>query len=124
MHLKVIHVMSNYCKYKLLDFSRLLSHADSHTIELSRTFHQVTHLLCNTSKKVLCKLLECSTALCEYIYRLTYVVVRVVVVVGGTTVLKALPKESYWGKLLISRNFGDSSEIVSVVRLCQWCARI
>ena len=43
-HLRVILTMSNYCKYKLLDFSRLLSHADLHTIELSRTFHRVTHL--------------------------------------------------------------------------------
>ena len=65
--------------------------------------------------KRLCKLLECSRTLYEYIYRLTYVVVGVIVVVGATTVLKALPRESYWGELLISRNFGDSSEIVSVV---------
>ena len=30
-------------------------------------------------------------------------------------VLKAIPRESYSGIFLISRNFGDSSEIVSVV---------
>ena len=55
--------MSNCCcKYKLLEISRLLCHANMHTIELSRTFHQVTQLLhvCNTTKIVLCKLLECS----------------------------------------------------------------
>ena len=50
-----------------------------------------------------------------YMYRLTYVVVEVVVMVGATTVLKAIPKENYCGRLLISRNFGDSSEIVLVV---------
>ena len=48
-------------------------------------------------------------------YRLTYVVVEVVVIVGATTVLKAIPRENYCGRLLISRNFGDSSEIVLVV---------
>ena len=42
--------MSNYCKYNLPEISRLLSHADLHTIELSRTFYQVTYLLCNTTK--------------------------------------------------------------------------
>ena len=48
--------------------------------------------------------------------RLTYVVVVViVVVVGATTVLKAILRELL-RKILISRNFGDSSEIVSVVR--------
>ena len=36
-------------------------------------------------------------------------------VVGATTVLKAIPRESYSGRLLISRAFGDSSEIVLVV---------
>ena len=46
-------VMSNYCKYKLLEISRMLSHADLHTIELSITFNQVTHLLCDTSRIVL-----------------------------------------------------------------------
>ena len=46
-------VMSNYCKYKLLEISRLLSHADLHTIELSITFNQVMHLSCNTSRIVL-----------------------------------------------------------------------
>ena len=45
-------VMSNWCKHKLLEISRLLSHADLHTVELSRTFHQVTHLLCNINKTV------------------------------------------------------------------------
>ena len=51
--------------------------------------------------------------------RLAYVVVVVVVVVivvGATTVLKAILRESYCRRLLISRNFGDSSEIVLVVR--------
>ena len=43
--------MSNCCKYKLREISRLLSHADLHAKKLSRTFHQVTHLLCNTTKK-------------------------------------------------------------------------
>ena len=34
-------VRGNFCcKYSLLEISRLLSHADLHTIELSRTFHQ------------------------------------------------------------------------------------
>ena len=42
--------MSNCCKCKLLEISRLLSHADLHSIELSRTFHQVTRLLCNTTR--------------------------------------------------------------------------
>ena len=41
--------------------------------------------------------------------------VGVVVVVGATTVLRAIPGESYGGRLLISRNSGDSSEIVSTV---------
>ena len=50
-----------------------------------------------------------------YIYRLTYLVVGVVVVVGETTVLKALPRESCPGRLLILRDFGDSGEIVSAV---------
>ena len=48
--------MSNCCyKYKLLEISRLLRHANMHTTELSRTFHQVTQLLhvCNTTKIVL-----------------------------------------------------------------------
>ena len=35
--------------------------------------------------------------------------------VGVTTVLKAISRESYCGRPLISRNFGDSSEIVSMV---------
>ena len=45
-------VMSNYCKYNLPEISRLLSHADLDTVELSRTFYQVTYLLCkiNTTK--------------------------------------------------------------------------
>ena len=46
-----------------------------------------------------------------YIYRLPYEVV----VVGGTTVLRAIMRESYRGRSLFSRNFGDSSEIVSVM---------
>ena len=39
----IVTVMSDCCKYKLLEISRLLSHADSHTRELSRTFRQVMH---------------------------------------------------------------------------------
>ena len=46
-------IMNNFCKYKLLEISRLLSHTDLHTVELSRTFHQVTLLLRNTTKVVL-----------------------------------------------------------------------
>ena len=45
--------MRNCCKYKLLEISRLLSHAAFRTIELSTTFHQVMHLLINTTKIVL-----------------------------------------------------------------------
>ena len=38
--------MSNFfCKYKLSEISRMLSHADMHILEHSRTFHQVMHLL-------------------------------------------------------------------------------
>ena len=43
------------------------------------------------------------------------VVGAVISVVGATTDLKAIPRESYGGRLLISRNFGDSSEIVPLV---------
>ena len=43
--------MSNRYKYKLLEISRLISHADLHIMELSKTFHQVTQLLGNTIKK-------------------------------------------------------------------------
>ena len=50
-----------------------------------------------------------------YIYIYIYIIVGLIVVVGATTVLKAMPRESYCGRLLISRNFGDNSEIVSVV---------
>ena len=50
----IAFVMRNCCcKYKLLEISRLLSHADMRTIELSRTFDQVTQLLRNTTKIVL-----------------------------------------------------------------------
>ena len=46
--------MSNCCgKYKPLEVSTLLSHADMRTIVLSRTFHLVTQLLRNTTKIVL-----------------------------------------------------------------------
>ena len=41
------------CKYKLPKISRLFIHVDLHTIELSRTFYQVTYLLRNTTKIVL-----------------------------------------------------------------------
>ena len=48
--LRIAFVMGNCCcKYKLLEKSRLLSHADMRTIGLSRIFHQVTQLLCNTT---------------------------------------------------------------------------
>ena len=43
---------SNCCKCKPLEISRLLSHADFHTQALSKTFHQVTQLLSNTTKIV------------------------------------------------------------------------
>ena len=36
-----------------VEIFKMLSHVDLHTVELSRTFHQVTYLLCNTSKIVL-----------------------------------------------------------------------
>ena len=50
------------------------------------------------------------------IYRLAYaVVVAVIVIVGATTVLKSIPRESYCGKFPVMGDFGDSSEIVSVV---------
>ena len=64
----------------------------------------------------MCKRLKCSGTLFEYIYtyRLAYVL-GVVVVVGATTVLKAIPRESYCGRLRVSGDFRDSSEIVSVV---------
>ena len=45
----VFIVTSYYCKYRLLEISRVPSHADWNTLELSRTFHQVAHLLCITS---------------------------------------------------------------------------
>ena len=48
--------------------------------------------------------------------------VGVVVVVGATTVLKATPRESYSRRLLISRNYGDISEIVSVISLLKTVA--
>ena len=38
-----------------------------------------------------------------------------VVAVGVMTVLKAIQRESYCKKFLISRNFGDSSKVVSVL---------
>ena len=41
-----------------------------------------------------------------------------------TTVLKAIPRESCCRRLLTSRNFGDSSEITSVVSWNTDCARI
>ena len=56
-----------------------------------------------------------------YIYRHTYVVGEVVVVIGVTTVFKAIPRDGCCGRPLISRNFGDSSEIVSVVSLNKDC---
>lgn len=52
-----------YCEYTviwncylelflLLEISSLLSQADLHTVELSTTFHSVTHLLCNNTRIV------------------------------------------------------------------------
>lgn len=38
-----------------------------------------------------------------------------VVAVGVMTVLKVIQRESYCRRFLISRNFGDGSEVVSVV---------
>ena len=48
-------MMNCCCKYKLLEISRLLNYADMSTIELFRTFDQVTQLLRNTTKIVLLK---------------------------------------------------------------------
>ena len=59
--------MSNCCKYKLLEISRLIGHADLHTIELSKIFHQVKQLLSNTTKVALLYALEGSRTLCENI---------------------------------------------------------
>ena len=51
---RIAFVISNCCcKYKLPEISRLLSHGDMRTIELSNTCHQVTQLLSNTIKTVL-----------------------------------------------------------------------
>ena len=51
---RITFVISNCCcKYKLPEISRLLSHGDMRTIELSNTCHQVTQLLSNTIKTVL-----------------------------------------------------------------------
>ena len=48
-------------------------------------------------------------------------VVVVVVVVGATNALKAIPRESHCGRPLISKNFGDSSEVVSGCVGCVGC---
>ena len=45
--------MSIYRKYKLLEISRLLSHANLHTFRNFLNFNLVMHLLCNTTKIVL-----------------------------------------------------------------------
>ena len=51
LFLKGEGVRSNCCcKYKLLEISRLLSHADMRIVELPRTVHQVTQLLRNATK--------------------------------------------------------------------------
>ena len=66
------NVISNCCKYKLLEISRLLSRADLQTRQLSGT-----HLFGNTSKIVPArKLLECSRTLCEYIYIYIYICIK------------------------------------------------
>ena len=46
-----MHGVMSYCccKYKLLEISRLLGHADMRIIELSRTFYRITWLLRNVS---------------------------------------------------------------------------
>ena len=49
-------VIGNFCcNYRLLEISRLPSHADMLTIELSKTFHQVTQLLRKTTEIILLK---------------------------------------------------------------------
>ena len=45
--------MSIYRKYKLLEISRLLSHANLHTFRTFLNINLVMHLLCNTTKIVL-----------------------------------------------------------------------
>ena len=63
----------------------------------------------------MCKRLKCYGTLCEYVYTYRLAYVLGVVVVGATTVLKAILRESYCGRLLVSGDLRDSSEIVSVV---------
>ena len=53
LFLKGESVMSIYRKYKLLEISRLLSHANLHTFRTFLNFNLVMHLLCNTTKIVL-----------------------------------------------------------------------
>ena len=48
--------MSNCCKCKLLEISRLLSHADLHTIELSRKFIKSRIYYVILVEQFLCKL--------------------------------------------------------------------
>ena len=43
--------MSNCYKNKLLEISILPCHADLHTIEHCRTFYEVMHLECKTTKE-------------------------------------------------------------------------
>ena len=65
------NVISNCCKYKLLEISRLLSRADLQIRQLSGT-----HLFGNTSKIVPArKLLECSRKLVN-IYKYIYICIK------------------------------------------------
>ena len=64
----IAFIMSNCSfKYKLLEISRLLSHADTSTIELSRTFIKSRSYGVILLKYFFWKLLECSRALFECI---------------------------------------------------------
>ena len=64
----IAFIMSNCSfKYKLLEISRLLSHADTSTIELSRTFIKSRSYGVILLKYFFWKLIECSRTLCECI---------------------------------------------------------
>ena len=64
----IAFIMSNCsCKYRLLEISRLLSHADMSTIELSRTFIKSRSYGVILLKYFFWEFLECSRALCECI---------------------------------------------------------
>ena len=65
------------------------------------------------------KCLECSGTRCEdiyiYIYIKTHLCSSSSCCSRSDDCLKDIPRDSYCGRLLMSRNFGDSSEIVLVV---------